>query len=50
MGEKSIKVKPELVGAIEKILNRGNSVEIKKRKDDVIVLEVKREINNRQPL
>lgn len=50
MDEKDIKLRPETMGAIEKILKKGNSVEVKKRKDGVIVPEVKKEINNRQLL
>lgn len=50
MDGKEIKLRPETVGAIERILKKGSSAEVKKRKDDVIVLEVKKEINNRQPL
>ena len=50
MSEKKIKLRPEVLGEIEKILSKGNSVEIKRRKDDVIILEVKKEINNKQPL
>lgn len=50
MSKKNIKLRPEALDAIEKILSKGNSVEIKRRKDDVIILEVKKEINNKQPL
>lgn len=50
MDEKEVKLRPETVGAIEKILKKGNSAEIKRRKDDVIVLEVKKEIHNKQLL
>jgi len=33
-----------MIPQIAKILERGNSAEIKNRKDDIIVLEVKRKI------
>ena len=35
---------PNMVAEIVRILERGNTAEIKARKDDVIVLEVKRRI------
>lgn len=34
----------EAVQAISRILERGNSVEIKPRKDDIIILEIKRQL------
>lgn len=34
----------KMVPQIAKILQKGNSAEIKHRKDDIIVLEVKRKI------
>jgi len=40
----NIRISPEIIGEIERIINRGNTAEIKVRKDDVIVLEVKRRI------
>ena len=34
----------KMIEIILQILSRGNSVEIKQRKDDIIILEVKRTI------
>lgn len=34
------------VKTIEDIINRGNTAEIKKRKDDVVIIEVKKEIKS----
>ena len=34
----------KMIEMIMQILGRGNSVEIKQRKDDIIILEVKRTI------
>ena len=34
----------KMIEMIMQILSRGNSVEIKQRKDDIIILEVKRTI------
>lgn len=33
-----------LIKVIQEILERGNTAEVKKRKDDIIVLEVQRKI------
>lgn len=35
---------PQAVKVINDILERGNSVEVKPRKDDLIVLEIKRQV------
>lgn len=35
---------PEAVKMINDILAKGNSVEVKPRKDDIIVLEIKKQI------
>lgn len=32
----------EIIEAIEKVLSRGDTAEVKKRKDDIIVLSVRR--------
>lgn len=37
------------IAEIEKILRRGNDVQIQRRKNGIIVLEVKREIKYRTP-
>lgn len=34
----------KIVSVIAEILKRGNTAEVKKRKDDIIVLEVERKI------
>lgn len=38
-----------LVATIEEILSRGNTAEVKKRKNDIIVLEVERKIKHTMP-
>lgn len=38
-----------MIPQIAKILERGNSAEIKYRKDDIIILEVKRKITASEP-
>lgn len=44
-----IKIAPneadEIIVSVEKILSRGNSAQIKKRKNDIIVLEEQRKID-----
>jgi len=45
-----IKLSPEIIKAIEKILAKGNTAEIKKRKNDIIVLDVSRHIEESMPL
>ena len=45
-----IKLTPEMVEAIENIVSRGNTCEVKKRKDDVICLESKKKIEQKMPL
>ena len=45
MPKTQIQMSPEAVSKINEILSRGNSVEIKSRKDDIIILEVKRKLS-----
>lgn len=45
-----IKLDRDTIVAIEQILTRGNTAEVKKRKDDIIVLEDTKKIKNSTPL
>lgn len=45
MSKSKIKLSEEAIRTMEQILSRGNSVELKPRKDDIIVLEVKRKLS-----
>lgn len=42
-------VTPETVKTIEAILKRGNDVQIQRKGDGIVILEVKREIKYRTP-
>ena len=44
------KLNEQVLKSIEDILERGNTAEIKLRKDDVIVLEAERKIKYSMPL
>lgn len=44
------KLDKEFLKVIEDILERGNTAEIKLRKDDVIILEASRQIKHKMPL
>ena len=45
-----MKLDDNLIKKIEDILARGNTAEVKLRKDDIIVLEAERKIKYSQPL
>ena len=40
----------ELVQVILDILKRGNSAEVKKEKDNIVVVEIKRQVRVKRPL
>lgn len=44
------KLNNEILSVIEDILARGNTAEIKMRKDDIIILEATRKIKHTVPL
>lgn len=41
------KIPPSIIDVIKDILNRGNQVEIKKEKDKVVVVEIKRQVKEK---
>lgn len=47
--EKTEQTLKKMIPQIARILEKGNSAEIKYRKDDIIVLEVKRKISASEP-
>ena len=38
----------EIIRAVKEILSRGNTVEIKQRKNDLIILEVSKKISHKE--
>ena len=38
----------EIIRVVKEILSRGNTVEIKQRKDDLIILEVSKKISHKE--
>lgn len=41
---------PEIIESILKIINKGYVAEVKKEKDNIVVVEIKRKVNIKRPL
>lgn len=47
MAIKELNFTPEIVTLITEILKRGNTVELKKEHDKLVVVEIKRQVKNK---
>ena len=43
-------MKEEVIETIKKIIKRGNVAEVKKEKENIVVVEIKRKVNIKRPL
>ena len=50
MSKIELNISPTQVKTIEQILNRGNQVEIKKEKDKIVIVEIKRSVQSKEAL
>lgn len=47
MSKIELSISPNQVKIIEQIINRGNQVEIKKEKDQIVIIEIKRSVQSK---
>lgn len=47
MSKIELSISPNQVKIIEQIINRGNQVEIKKEKDQIVFIEIKRSVQSK---
>ncbi len=50
MSKLELNISPIQIKIIEQILNRGNSVEIKREKDKLVIVEIKRSVQSKEAL